>query len=262
MKSLRRGAALCIERAREKGDDRSDSALTLALSISSQGTVTRVDVQPHRAHKHDTWLANCLTGLAQRLPFPPGESAYELSIPIRSGPHETSATAATQARASATQASPANDDSDALAQQGLDAYVKGQYELSLKLTEQARKQRPDHPLAVRMAGAANCKLHRVEDARRVIAVTPEKFRNFILMVCQSDGADLVNPAREGYLALTANRPSGILIDGRAIGMTTPVYGWVLGVGRHSVTLVFGNQRQELVVDIKPNQTTRAAGHFE
>jgi hypothetical protein len=83
-----------------------------------------------------------------------------------------------------------SNDADALAQQGLEAYVKGQYALSVKLCNQSLAVNERQPLALRILGAVDCKLKNREGAKAVMDKAPPQFRNFIRMVCHSEGIDI------------------------------------------------------------------------
>jgi pSer/pThr/pTyr-binding forkhead associated (FHA) protein/tetratricopeptide (TPR) repeat protein len=81
-------------------------------------------------------------------------------------------------------------DADALAQQGLEAYVKGQYALSIDLCNKALRINKRQPLALRILGAVHCKLKNREGALKAYNQAEPQFRNFIRMVCHSEGVEL------------------------------------------------------------------------
>lgn len=83
-----------------------------------------------------------------------------------------------------------NDEADRLAQQGLEAYVKGQYALSIELCNRALRANNRQPLALRILGAVNCKLRNREGALKAYNQAEPQFRNFIRMVCHSEGVEL------------------------------------------------------------------------
>jgi pSer/pThr/pTyr-binding forkhead associated (FHA) protein/tetratricopeptide (TPR) repeat protein len=86
---------------------------------------------------------------------------------------------------------PAGDaDADALAQQGLEAYVKGQYALSIELCNKALRINKRQPLALRILGAVYCKLKNRDGALKAYNQAEPQFRNFIRMVCHSEGVEL------------------------------------------------------------------------
>jgi pSer/pThr/pTyr-binding forkhead associated (FHA) protein/tetratricopeptide (TPR) repeat protein len=81
-------------------------------------------------------------------------------------------------------------EADALAQQGLEAYVKGQYALSIELCNKALRINKRQPLALRILGAVHCKLKNREQALKAYNQAEPQFRNFIRMVCHSEGVEL------------------------------------------------------------------------
>ena len=88
------------------------------------------------------------------------------------------------------QAEEESTDADAYAQQGLEAYVKGQYALSIELCNKAIRINAHQPLALRILGAVNCKLRNRDGALKAYNQAQPQFRNFIRMVCHSEGVEL------------------------------------------------------------------------
>jgi pSer/pThr/pTyr-binding forkhead associated (FHA) protein len=81
-------------------------------------------------------------------------------------------------------------EADALAQQAQDAYVKGQYGLTIELCNKALKINKRQPLAVRIMGAAYCKLRNKDGAVRAFGQAEPQFRGFIKFVCHTEGVEL------------------------------------------------------------------------
>jgi hypothetical protein len=83
-----------------------------------------------------------------------------------------------------------HSDADALAQMGLEAYVKGQYQLSIRMCGRALAIDERQPLALRVLGAVRCKMHDRDGALSAYKRMEPQFRNFVRMVCHSQGVEL------------------------------------------------------------------------
>ena len=79
---------------------------------------------------------------------------------------------------------------DRLAQRGLEAYVKGQYPLSMKLCVIALEMNEHQPIALRVLGALDCKFHNREGALETLRRSDPQHRNFIRTLCHSEGVEL------------------------------------------------------------------------
>lgn len=173
---LRRGTRACAEQAaRKPGGATPGIALSLSLEVTPQGEVKQASIAV------DTFFGRCLTALARSVPFPRAGASYELSVRIDQFLGSPS---------NAETASVSHADADRLAQQSLEAYVRGQYKLSLELGGRALQADPQQPLAQRIRGAVYCKLHDRAGAIETIQKMRPQFRNFVRMICESEGVEL------------------------------------------------------------------------
>ena len=85
---------------------------------------------------------------------------------------------------------PANDNADVLAQEAQDAFVHRQYKLSIQLTTRALGRNPKDMQAVRILGAARCKVRDRDGALKAYRMADPQFRTYIRFVCHTEGIEL------------------------------------------------------------------------
>jgi hypothetical protein len=81
-------------------------------------------------------------------------------------------------------------DTDQLASQALEEYVKGNPYRAIELATRALTLNERQPLAARILAASRCKVRDRDGAQKAIASVEPEFRKFVKSVCHDEGIEL------------------------------------------------------------------------
>jgi PEGA domain len=138
-------------------------------------------------------------------------------------------------------------DAEALMEQGSDALVSQDLDLSFARFEEAYACKPSVDTERRVMLLA-CKVKDVTRARELFRQMDANMRDFALSTCANNGVPQEALTQEmGHLKIRNTTPAKIFVDGKAVGIT-PI-SLDLAPGKHRVTFVVGDTKHTFVVEL-------------